>query len=358
VLAFQFRPTVCCVTTPVPETLIVAGEFVALLTICTEPLTAPALVGANCTVTVTDWFGFNISPAETPLAVTPAPDTFTAETVTLALPVLVKETLCELLLPVFTLPKLKLEELRLSVRVAATPVPLSAIDSGEFCALLVIVAEPLTAPAAVGAKLTVNVVVVFAASVVGKLKPVTLNPAPVNVSCEIVTDAVPEFVSVTVWELLVPVVTLPKAMDAGDAFSCDCIPVPVSAIESGEFGALLTTEMLPESLPEPVGANFAVTVVDWPAVNVIGVVIPEMLKPVPDTLTCDTVTLAVPLFFSVMVCELLLPTLTLPKFSLAGEAPSCACVPVPLRAMVNGEFGPLFAIVMLPVAEPVAVGAN
>jgi hypothetical protein len=54
VLAFQVNPTVCCVATPVPDTLIVAGEFVALLVICTEPVTAPAVVGANCTVTVTD----------------------------------------------------------------------------------------------------------------------------------------------------------------------------------------------------------------------------------------------------------------------------------------------------------------
>jgi hypothetical protein len=174
VLAFQFNPTVCCVATPVPVTEIVEGEFVALLVIDTEPFTAPALVGANCTVTVTDWFGFSVSPDEMPLAATPAPDTFTAEIVTLALPVFVTDTVCEPLLPVFTLPKLKLEELKLSVRVAAMPVPLSAIESGEFCALLVMVTEPFAAPAAVGAKLTLKDVVPFAAIVIGRFKPVTL----------------------------------------------------------------------------------------------------------------------------------------------------------------------------------------
>ena len=92
----------------------------------------------------------------------PAPLTFTAEIDTLALPVLVNETLSELLLPSFTLPKLRLVPLRLRVRVAATPVPLSAIESVGFCALLVIVTEPETDPAAVGAKLTLNVVVAFA----------------------------------------------------------------------------------------------------------------------------------------------------------------------------------------------------
>jgi hypothetical protein len=33
---------------------------------------------------------------------------------------------------------------------------------------------------------------------------------PVSVACEIVTDAVPVFVRVSVWELLEPVVTFPK----------------------------------------------------------------------------------------------------------------------------------------------------
>jgi hypothetical protein len=42
------------VETPVPETVIVAGEFVASLEIETLPDTAPAVEGANCTVTVID----------------------------------------------------------------------------------------------------------------------------------------------------------------------------------------------------------------------------------------------------------------------------------------------------------------
>jgi len=53
VLAVQASATVCDAT-PVPETLIDAGEFVASLEIVTVPLTAPDAEGANCTVTVTD----------------------------------------------------------------------------------------------------------------------------------------------------------------------------------------------------------------------------------------------------------------------------------------------------------------
>jgi hypothetical protein len=60
------------------------------------------------------------------------------------------------------------------VRVAATPVPLNATESVPFDALLVIVTEPVELPAVVGAKLTLNVVVAFACSVIGKFKPVTL----------------------------------------------------------------------------------------------------------------------------------------------------------------------------------------
>jgi hypothetical protein len=175
VLAFQFKPTVCCVAaTPVPDTLIVAGEFVALLTIETEPLAAPAAVGAKITVTVTDWFGVKVSPDVTPLAVKLALLTFTAEIVTLELPVLVSDTLCELLLPSLMLPKLKLVPLKLNVRVAATPVPVSAMKSVPFEALLVIATEPVALPVAEGSKLTLKVVVAFACSVIGKFKPVTL----------------------------------------------------------------------------------------------------------------------------------------------------------------------------------------
>ena len=173
-LAFQFSDTVCCVATPVPVTVTVFGELVALLLIVTEPFTEPADVGANCTVNVADWFGFSVSPDEMPLALTPAPETFTLDTVTFVLPVFVTVMLCVLLLFTFTLPKLAVDVLKLRVRVAATPVPLVEIVSVEFCALLLIVTEPFEEPAEVGAKLTLKVVVPFAAKVIGRFSPVTL----------------------------------------------------------------------------------------------------------------------------------------------------------------------------------------
>jgi hypothetical protein len=48
VLAVHDNATECGLAdTPVPETVIVDGEFVALLAILTLPLTNPAAVGAN-----------------------------------------------------------------------------------------------------------------------------------------------------------------------------------------------------------------------------------------------------------------------------------------------------------------------
>ncbi len=84
-----------------------------------------------------------------------------------------------------------------------------------------------------------------------------------------------------VCELLVPVATLPNAALVGVAANCGCVPVPLKAIVVGEFGALLTIEMLPLALPADVGANLALNVVLRPAPRVIGVVIPVVLKPAP-----------------------------------------------------------------------------
>lgn len=85
---------------------------------------------------------------------------------------------------------------------------------------------------------------------------------------------------------------------------------------------MLTTEMLPVGLPAEVGANCAVNEVLSPAPRVSGVPSPLMLKPVPDAVACEIVTLADPEFVNVIVCDGLLPTATEPKLTVAGLAPS------------------------------------
>jgi len=170
--------------------------------------------------------------------------------------------------------------------------------------------------------LALNVVLSPAPNVSGVVIPVVLKPTPVTVTAEIVTVAVPPFVTVMVCELLVPVVTLPNAAVVGVAASCGCVPVPVNAIVNGEFGPLLTIEMLPLAAPADVGANCALNVLLRPAPNVSGVPNPLMLRPGPDAVACEIVTLAVPEFVNVIVWLPVLPTATDPKFTLAGFAPS------------------------------------
>ena len=224
----------------------------------------------------------------------------------------------ELLLPTLTFPKLRVEVLSPRRRVAATPVPLREMESGELGALLTRVIVPMTLPAELGPKTALNVAVLPAAMVTGAVIPVVLKPAPVTVTEEIVTVAPPPFARLTVCELLVPVVTLPNAALDGVAFNCACVPVPLNAIVAGEPGALLTIEMLPVAAPAEGGVKMAEKDALLPALMVIGMLTPLMLNPVPEGDAAVTVNVAVPALVSVTICVPLLPTDTLPKATLAG----------------------------------------
>jgi hypothetical protein len=236
------------------------------------------------------------------------------------------------------------------------PVPLKVIVVGEFGALLTIEMLPLALPADVGANLALSVLLSPAPKVSGVEIPVVLKPVPETVTAEIVTVPVPPFVSVMVCELLVPVATLPNAVLVGVAASCACVPAPLNVIVVGEFGALLTIEMLPLALPAATGVNLALNVVLSPPPSVTGVLNPLMLRPVPDTVALDIVTLAVPEFVNVTDWVPLLPTATDPQFTLEGLAATWPCIPVPDNAIDAGEPGALLTIEMLPVAAPAVVG--
>src|SRR5712692_610939 len=192
------------------------------------------------------------------------------------------------------------------------------------------------------------------------LTPLALKPAPVTVTPEMVTLEFPLLVSVTGNPLLPPTFTLPKLRLVGLAPSKNvaATPIPLKAIVSGEPGALLTKETEPVTLPAAVGVNAALNVALAPAAIVCGTLRPVMLKPVPVTVTCEIVALAVPVFFKVIVCEALFPVMTLPKAALDGVAESCGCTPVPLREMAAGELVALLVTLTLPVTLPVTPGAN
>jgi hypothetical protein len=153
---------------------------------------------------------------------------------------------------------------------------------GESVALLVSERLPVTLPAAAGAKLTLKLAVWPALSASGSVGPVKLKPVPVIAACETVTLAVPVFAKVTAWVLLVlPTVTSPKLRLAGLALRRRLTPVPERETVAGEFVALLTTEMLPVTLPVVEGAKLTLKVAVWPAVKVRGNVSPVRLNPVP-----------------------------------------------------------------------------
>jgi hypothetical protein len=198
---------VCC--TPVPARVIV-GEFEALLAIVKLPVAAPAEVGANVTVTVAVWLGVRVVPAA-PLALKPVPEAVALAIVTFELPLFVSVTVRELLLPSLTLLKFKLEGFALSSCVAVWPVPLSAIESGEFGALLTSEMEPMAFPLVVGAKTTLNVLLPLGLIVNGSAGiPLRLKPLPLTFACVIDTAAAPPLVNVIVCESLFPVLTVPK----------------------------------------------------------------------------------------------------------------------------------------------------
>src|SRR5512146_1294380 len=71
------------------------------------------------------------------------------------------------------------------------------------------------------------------------------------------------------------------------------------------------------------------------------------------------VVFAEPGLLSVTVLFRVLPTFTLPKLTLVGDADSCGTPwPEPLSAIVTGEVALLLTRLTLPLAEPTAVGAK
>jgi hypothetical protein len=198
---------VCDATTPVALSATVAGEFGALLTIETPPLTLPADCGAYCTLKFPLWPGVNVNGTASPLKVKPAPVTVACETVKLDVPLFLICTVCEFVFPVTTEPKLADVGVRLNP--GCTWVPVTAATAFTP-SLLVTVTLPAVAPAVVGANFTPNVKLCEGASVTGAPSPLTEIPAPLAATCVTVTLEFPVFETCTFCVLLLPALTLPK----------------------------------------------------------------------------------------------------------------------------------------------------
>lgn len=240
---------------PVPDKAITSGEFVALLVTVMLPLALPTDDGANVTLQEVDCPAARLKGKPMEQMLKPAPLGVTCEIVTLEFPELVSVTLCVALVPVVRLPKLNDVGFAESCKVAATPVPLSAMLVGELGALLVSAMLPEKLPAEAGANPTLKEALLPGAIDRGKDSPDKVNPVPVRGAWVTLRVAEPGFWTVMVCVFVTPVITLPKLTLDGTTEIDGCTPVPLSEIVVGELVAVLTTLMLPETLPAAVGAK-------------------------------------------------------------------------------------------------------
>jgi len=128
--------------------------------------------------------------------------------------------------------------------VAVTPLP--AKDTAVFglLALLTNDAFPLAAPAACGAKETLQVLLAPGAMVTGVV-PLIVKAEPVTVAEETTTFAFPVLERTTFFVLVAPTVTFPKATEFGDTLSVPTgavTPEPTSETTGAEPPALLKSK--------------------------------------------------------------------------------------------------------------------
>ena len=139
--------------------------------------------------------------------------------------------------------------------------PARDCTAGEFEALLANDSEAEESPADCGLKVTVKEADLPAVIVVGREIPESVNSLLFRVAEETVTDA-PLAVSVPPSADEFPTITLPKLRLVGETASVPvCVPVPESAISSGELEAFDTTAKVPLVAPELAGAKITVKVV-------------------------------------------------------------------------------------------------
>lgn len=134
-----------------------------------------------------------------------------------------------------------------------------------------------------------------------------LKPVPLALPELIDRFALPEFVSVTFTEAVLPTRMLPKLTLGGFAVNAAWMPVPLSAMTSGEFVAVDAIDTVPAAAPAVLGANLAVNVAVPPAAICWPDVIPLTLNPAPAAAMLLSVIDVVPELVRVIACVLLLP---------------------------------------------------
>lgn len=161
--------------TPFPDNETVRGTVLpaALRLIDAEPVVVPVLAGLKATLKVELLPAAICAPSARPDMPKPVPETASDETETVVVPRFVTVKVCELVLPIGTLPNAALVGTTEIDVVLLLDVPFA--DSVTVSAVVIplpcTTIFPVCAPAAFGAKLTFNVAVLPAARLSGAVTP-------------------------------------------------------------------------------------------------------------------------------------------------------------------------------------------
>lgn len=137
------------------------------------------------------------------------------------------------------------------------------------------------------------------------------------------------------------------------------VPLPERGIVRVGFVASDVTVKFPFDVPAAVGAKVTSRVTDWPAARVIGAEIPPRLKFDPLSPSCEIVMLDVSVLVNVSDKVVELPTVKLPKFSLAAEGANWPVVaPVPESATVATESEASLATERVALKLPAVFGVK
>jgi hypothetical protein len=245
-----------------------------------------------------------------------------------------------------------------------SPEPDSATEVVVVPATTEIAPEAL--PVAAGLNTTVTESDWPGSSVSPDSPPIMLNPDPVIVPRVVVRAEFPVLETLRVSEPLCPTNTSPKFMAVG--LTCN-LPVAVTPSPDNETvrgtvlpDALKSIDAEPVTAPVLAGLKATLNVELFPAPICAASARPDMLNPVPETDSDETETVVVPWFVTVKVCELLLPTGTLPRLALVGtteiEGPLPLATPFAESVTSRAVLKPLPCSRIFPVCEPAAFGVN
>src|SRR5215470_2534921 len=181
---------------PVPERETVEVCTCASLAIATEPVNAPADLGAKVTCRASDWPAGTVAGTATPLAVNPVPLTATCEMVKSLLPEFLSMTAWVLVPFTRTLPYVRLVALKESCEAVLPALPLSLTLVEPPPCEVIAVSSPETLPTVEVLNATRNCADWPGASVNGMARPEVENSADDELNCVMRTALLPVLVRV------------------------------------------------------------------------------------------------------------------------------------------------------------------